>query len=109
MFRGRFRQRGARVISPALNEASTDSRLRGADFRILGHLHGVLIPGEYRTLKLWVTARNVHMNKATVSKALRQLVKFGYLREGPRQEDGMRCYMLVPTRGDPAKKNGSTY
>jgi DNA-binding MarR family transcriptional regulator len=92
------------MISPALNEASTDTKLRGADFRLLGYLHGQLIPGEYRKLKLWVIAQSMHMNKATASRALKKLVKHGYLREGPRQEDGVRCYMVVPVRGEPAKK-----
>jgi DNA-binding MarR family transcriptional regulator len=92
------------VISPALIEAATDARLRGADFRVLGHLHGTLAPGEYRTIKLWVVARALHMNKATVSKALRTIVACGYLREGPRQEGGARCYMVLTVRGEPAKR-----
>lgn len=72
--------------------------------RIITYLHFELIPGEYRTLKLWALARELHMNKATAGRAIKTLVNLGYLREGPRQQDGARCYMLVPVRGEPAKK-----
>ncbi len=85
-------------------DATTDKRIQGAEMRVLAYLHGTLDPGEYRTLKLWGVAREVHMNKTTVSRAIKTLVACGYLREGPRQEHGGRAYMLVFTRGEPAKK-----
>lgn len=93
------------MILPALLEASSDTQIKAADFRILSYLYGELILGEYRTVKLWVLARAVHMNKATVSRGLRRLVEQGYLREGRRQEDGQRSYMLVPVRGERAKRS----
>lgn len=92
------------MIPPALNDASTDPKLQGAEMRMLMYLHARLDPGEYRTLKLWGVAREVHMNKATVSRAIKTLVTQGYLREGPRQEHGGKSYMLVFTRGEPSKR-----
>lgn len=89
---------------PALREAARDPNLKASDYRLLGYLCDILIPGEYRTLKLWPVARELHMNKATASKAMRLLVSLGYLREGARQPHGGRAYMLVPVRGEPAKK-----
>lgn len=53
------------MISPALLDASRDPRLKGAEFRILGHLYGELIPGEYRTVKLWVLARDMRIPNTT--------------------------------------------
>lgn len=93
------------MIPPALKDASTDARLQGADMRMLVYLAGFLDPGEYRTLKLWPVARELHMNKATASRAIRRLVDCGYLREGPRQEDGKRAYLILYSLGTPAKRS----
>lgn len=92
------------MILPALKDASTDRQLRGAEVRILVYLHTLLIPGEFRVLTLDSVAPFVHMNRATVSKALKRLTTQGYIREGPRQERGERAFMLVGVRGDPAKR-----
>lgn len=92
------------MIPLALNDASTDARLHGAEVRLLVYLYGQLIQGEYRTLKLWPIARAVRMNKATVGRSMAALTRFGYLREGPRQEHGGRSFMLVPVLGDAAKR-----
>lgn len=92
------------MIPPALNEASTDARLQGAEIRMLMYLHARLDPGEYRTLKLWGVACEIRMNKATASRAIKTLVVCGYLREGPRQEHGGKAYRLVYTTGEPSKK-----
>jgi chromosome segregation and condensation protein ScpB len=45
------------------------------------------------------------MNKANVGKAMKRLVELGYIREGLRQENGGRSYMLVAVRGEPSKRS----
>jgi DNA-binding MarR family transcriptional regulator len=92
------------VISPALNEASTDTKLRGAPIQLLVYLHGKLDPGEYRPLKLWPIARDLGMEKATVGRAMKRLIECGYIREGHRQRPGGRSYLLLTTRGEPLKR-----
>ena len=92
------------MITPALLEGAVE--LNGSEYKIYGRLHGILSHGEYRTLKLWPLAQEMRMNKANVGKAMKRLVALGYLREGLRQENGGRSYMLVAVRGEAAKRSG---
>lgn len=91
------------MITPALLEAAVE--LKGAEYKIYGRLHGILSHGEYRSLKLWPLAQEMGMNKANVGKAMKRLVELGYIREGLRQENGGRSYMLVAVRGEPSKRS----
>jgi predicted transcriptional regulator len=86
------------VITPALLEAACV--LQGAEYRLYGWLHGKLVYGEYRQVKIWPLAEELKMNKATAGRGMRTLVKLGYIREGPRRADGGRSYMLIPVRGE---------
>lgn len=88
------------MITPAMLEAP--DVLSGAEYRLFGKLHSKLTFGEYRTLKLWPLAKEMKMNKATVAQAMNRLVRLGYVREGSRQEQNARCFMLVFCRGDSA-------
>jgi DNA-binding IclR family transcriptional regulator len=83
------------VILPSLRAASTDKRLRGVDIRVLTYLHGVLELGEDRVVKTWYVAQEIGMARHHVGRALKQLVEFGYLREGQRQEHGVRRFRLI--------------
>lgn len=93
------------MMSPALEDATTDKRLKGADVRLLLHLHHRLSYLEFRAIKLWPVASALHMSKGTVSKSIRVLIDCGYLKEGVRQEHGGRTYALQPSLGEPAKKS----
>jgi predicted transcriptional regulator len=92
------------VISPALAEASTDERLKGAPLQVLVYLHRVLDPGEWRPLKLEPLADILKMEKATVGRAMKRLVECGYVREGHRARPGGKSYLLLTTRGIPLKQ-----
>ncbi len=84
-----------RVILPSLKEASTDRRLRGAPLRVLVYLHGVLEIGEYTILKLWAVADSIGMDRSNVSRAITTLTECGYIREGKREDHGVRTFMLL--------------
>lgn len=59
---------------------------------------GVLELGEFTRVKAWDVARNVGMDKRTVLRAIKVLVSRGYIREGPKQEHGIRSYRLLASR-----------
>lgn len=83
------------MILPALKDASTDRRVRGAPLAVLTYLHGVLELGLYRPVKHWVVADRLGLKRNTVSGALKLLVQLGYLVEGARRERNVGTYMLV--------------
>lgn len=92
-------------MRPALIDAVTDTRLKGAPKEVLFYLHTILDPGEWRTLKLWPVAKALQMNKSTTGRAITTLLRCGYIREGPRQEHGQRCFKVLTTLGEPAKRS----
>lgn len=88
------------MISPLLAEAVEDARLRGTPIQVLVYLHKVLEYGEYRTIKTWVIAEKLHVNRWSVSAGLKRLVELGYVRAGPVKERNVGSYMLLGSRGE---------
>lgn len=83
------------MILPSLREASTDKRLKGAPIRVLVYLHGRLELGEYTVVKTWVVARDIGMDRSRVGRAIRTLIRCGYIREGHALEHNIRRFMLL--------------
>jgi DNA-binding MarR family transcriptional regulator len=85
------------VILPSLKAAAVDRRLGDTSLRVLVLLHGHLDLVRHRPMKAWVIAGSLGVKPHTAAAALRQLVRCGYLEEGPRQARRVGSYRLVPT------------
>lgn len=76
------------MIPSSLDRAFDDPRLSDFKVRVLGLLHRYLAYHEFRELKLHQLTLRLGMNpergaKGTISRVLRDLVRFGYLARGP--------------------------
>jgi hypothetical protein len=72
------------MISGYLLRAIMDDRLRRDELRALVLAHKYLDPEEYRPFKGALLGRQLHLQRAHATRALRRLVEFGYLATGPR-------------------------
>ena len=79
---------------PAAFAAMTDQRLHRCDLVIYGFaLQDLDIMG-FRNMKVAVLATAAHMKKPNVSRSLRRLAAFGYLKRGPL-DGNRRTYRLA--------------
>lgn len=87
------------MISNQLLRASVDRRLRRDEYRALIQLQRELDWEQYRPFKVAVLARALRLDRGNTARAIRQLVRFGYLVEGER-DGSLRSFRLcTPPHG----------
>lgn len=96
------------MIPASIDRALVDRRLSPFKVRILALLHRFLVYHEFREVKLYQLALRLGMDgqkgKGTLSKVLRELVRFGYLARGPNggspgREVGTYVLLMAPPPG----------
>ena len=84
-------------IPLSLAEATEDETLKGAPLHVYAWLWRKLEPHGYRPVSVADAAKRLRMKRGTVGRALRLLLRGGYLAEGKR--DGpYRTFRVLKTR-----------
>lgn len=87
------------MMIPAYHDAKTDKALRG-DISLVVYLHllDALDPLEFREVKLVALATKLEVSENAVRRALRKLVRNGYLKRGRVKPGEPQTYRLVYSR-----------
>lgn len=85
------------IFFPDPELLATDQRLTDRARRVYLVLVKKLDPIEYRPVKVTWVAWVLRMHRSDASKALRQLVRAGYLVKNGRDERGVFAYRIIPS------------
>lgn len=87
----------SRVIPPLYLAATCDKQMRGDELRVLAQCYDLLPDHDWGPIADWYVAERMGVHQANICRALRRLVRAGYLeRHKVLPRDRTWLYRLAP-------------